>query len=258
MDALTRTWSRLPRGTDDALALWLTLRLGLGLVAAFLVLHGGVPGPCNFELARNGWLTIPPLADQGPAFPLVGVWQRWDACWYSKIATFGYEPQELSVNFWPAFPVAMGILADLMGGAVAFAGLVVSGVAYIAAMIGLRRLVERDVDEPVARWTVLFISVFPTAFFMFAPFTESLFLALAVWTIIGARERRWLLAAIAGALAALTRIQGLFLALPVGWEVLAAAGCWPGARGATSTSHRSGVMSSRPGSSPRSGRCSGS
>src|SRR3954471_13771136 len=117
------------------------MRLGLFLVAAFLVLHRGVPGPCHFELARNGWLTIPPLADEGPAFPLVGVWQRWDACWYTKIATYGYEPAELSVNFWPMFPVFTAIVAIPLAGAVALGGLIVSAVAYVAAMIGLYRLV---------------------------------------------------------------------------------------------------------------------
>jgi hypothetical protein len=59
---------------------------------------------------------------------------------------------------------------------------------------------------------------------MFAPFTEALFLSFAVWTMIAARERRWALAALVGACAALTRIQGMFLALPIGWEALAAAG----------------------------------
>ena len=206
------------------MALFVTMRLALGLVVIYLWWRGGLPGPCHFELARNGWLTIPPLADQGAAFPLVGTWQRWDACWYSKIATFGYEPAELSVNFWPLFPVLTGSVARLVGGSVALAGLIVSGIAYIAAMVGLFRLVARDVDEVVARRTMLLITIFPSAFFLFAPFTESLFLALSVWTIVAARERAWLFAAVLGGLAALTRIQGVFLALPIGWEALMASG----------------------------------
>ena len=152
------------------------MRVALGLVVVYLWWRGGLPGPCHFELARNGWQTIPDLADDGVGFPLVGAWQRWDACWYTKIATFGFEPQELSVNFWPLFPLLTGIVSPLVGGAVALAGLIVSGVAYVGAMVGLYRLVARDLDPAMARRTMVLISIFPSAFFLFAPFTEALFL----------------------------------------------------------------------------------
>jgi hypothetical protein len=211
-------------GLFEAIGLFLILRIALGLVAAYLWLRGGLPGPCHFELARDGWLTIPPLADEGPAFPILGVWQRWDACWYGKIATFGYEPNALSANFWPLFPALTGTVARFVGGSVALGGTIVSAVAYVAAMTGLYRLVGRDFDTITARRVVVLISIFPSAFFLFAPFTEALFLALAVWSLAMARERRWLLAGALGLLAALTRIQGVFLVLPIGWEAMAAAG----------------------------------
>jgi hypothetical protein len=206
----------------DAIGLFFSLRIVFSLFALYLWFSATLPGPCNFELARNGWLTIPPLADQGAAFPLVGVWQHWDACWYTKIATYGYEANENSVNFWPLFPLLTGLAGRLLLGSMALGGLVVASVAYIAAMTGLRRLVTFDFDDRTALTTIVAISIFPTAFFFFAPFTESLFLATAVWAILGARRRWWALAAIAGLLAALTRIQGAFLVLPIGWEVLMA------------------------------------
>ena len=224
MRAFATFRDRLPPGFGDAVALLLTMRIALGAVGLYLWWGADLPGPCHFEVARNGWLTIPPLADQGAEFPLIGMWQRWDACWYSKIAAFGYEPQELSVTFWPLFPVLSGSVARLFGGSVALGGMIVSAVAYVAAMIGVYRLVARDVNDITARRTMVLITIFPSAFFLFAPFTEALFLALAVWTMVAARERRWLLAGVIGLLAALTRIQGLFLALPIGWEALAAAG----------------------------------
>ena len=216
-----RQWLDGPsgRGLADTLALFVSLRVVLGLVVLYVWWAGMTPGPCHFELARNGWATIPPLADQGPAYPLVGVWQRWDACWYTKIATFGYEANENSVNFWPLFPLLTALVSLVLGaGAVALSGLVVAGIAFVAAIEGLRRLVGRDFGPDVANRTILAISFFPTAFFFFAPFTESLFLALSVWAIVGARERRWLLALVAAFLASLTRIQGLFLMLPLAWE----------------------------------------
>ncbi len=206
----------------DAIGLFVSLRIVLSLVALYLWFSATLPGPCHFELARNGWSTIPPLADHGVAFPLVGVWQRWDACWYTKVATYGYEAGENSVNFWPLFPLLTGLVGRLLLGSMALGGLVVASVAYVAAMTGLRRLVAFDFDDRIALSTIVAISIFPTAFFFFAPFTESLFLAAAVWAILAARRRWWALAAVAGLLAALTRIQGVFLVLPIGWEALMA------------------------------------
>ena len=220
----TSLMSRLPPGLGDALSLFLTMRVALGLIVLYVFWQGAMPGPCHFEVARNGWQTIPPLADEGIGFPLVGAWQRWDACWYTKIATFGYEPAEMSVNFWPLFPVLTGSVARVLGGHVALAGLIVSAIAYVAAMVGLYRLVARDVDDVTARRTMVLISIFPSAFFLFAPFTEALFLALAVWSIVAARERRWGWVAVFGLLAALTRIQGVFLVLPIAWEAAVASG----------------------------------
>jgi hypothetical protein len=209
---------RLPDGLGEALWLFVLMRVGLGLLALFVWAHVAIPGPCHFELAQDGWLTIPPLADSGSEFPLIGVWQRWDACWYSKVATFGYELGEDSVNFWPVFPGLMRLVAWPLGGNVALSGLIVSGVAYVAAVAGLYRLVTRDFEREVAQRTVLFITIAPAALFLFAPFTEAPFLAFSVWAILAARERMWVLAAIAGLLAGLTRIQGVFLVLPIAWE----------------------------------------
>jgi hypothetical protein len=206
----------------DAIGLFVSLRLVFGLFALYVWATAQLPGPCHFELARNGWQTVPPLADGGAAFPLVGVWQRWDACWYTKIATYGYETGEHAANFWPLFPLLTGIVGRLLVSSMALGGLLVSAVAYVAAMTGLRRLVSVDVDDDVAASAVIAISIFPTAFFFFAPFTESLFLALSVWSILGARRRLWWLAGLMGLLAALTRIQGLFLVLPLGWEAVQA------------------------------------
>ncbi len=206
----------------DAIGLFVSLRVVFALFALYLWFSNTLPAPCHFEVARDGWSTIPPLADHGAAFPLVGVWQRWDACWYTKIATYGYEANENSVNFWPLFPLLTGLVGRLLLGAMALGGLVVASIAYVVAMTGLRRLVAFDFDDRTALRAIIAISIFPTAFFFFAPFTESLFLATAVWAILGARRRWWVVAAIAGLLAGLTRIQGVFLVLPLGWEALMA------------------------------------
>jgi hypothetical protein len=212
----------LPEGFGEALWLLAVMRVALGLLALFIIARSSVPGSCHYELAFDHWSTSPPLANSWPEFPVVGVWQRWDACWYSKIATFGYEIGEDSPSFWPAMPALMRLVSAPFGGDVALSGLIVSSIAYVVAMAGLYRLVKSDFDETIARHTVLFITIAPAGLFLFAPFTESLFLATTIWALIAARNRSWGLAAVCALAAGLTRTQGILLALPIAWEAFCA------------------------------------
>ena len=206
----------------EAVALFLALRIGLSLLGA-LVATTGVWGPCHFEEALVDWQTMPELLRDGPAFPFAGIWERWDACWYMKIATYGYEPGERSVAFFPLYPAMVRAVGTLTTLPYPVAGLFVSAAGYVAATTGLLRLVASTHGLRVARSTVRYLSLFPAAFFLFAPFTEAVFLAAAVWCLVFARERRWGPALLFGALCGLARAQGLFLALPLAWEAILAA-----------------------------------
>jgi Gpi18-like mannosyltransferase len=55
------------------------------------------------------------------------------------------------------------------------------------------------------------MSVFPPAYSLVAPYSEALFLAVAVWAFVFARERNWRGAGLLALIAGVTRIQGVFL-----------------------------------------------
>jgi hypothetical protein len=162
---------------------------------------------------------LPPLHSSGIGFHMLGVWQRSDACWYELIAAEGYRPGSPSAAFHPFFPVLTHITSYVLADDLTLSGLAVAGGAYIAAMLGLFALVRDDFGEAIARRAVVFISLFPTAFFFFAPFTEALFLALCVWALHMARRGLWWWAALLALLAGITRTQGVLLALPLAWLV---------------------------------------
>lgn len=65
---------------------------------------------------------------------------------------------------------------------------------------------------------MIYLALFPTAFYLSAIYTESLFLACSLACVYYAREHRWWLAGLCGGLASLTRAQGILLLLPVVWE----------------------------------------
>lgn len=191
------------------------MRVALWVVGAYVASERRIPHPCHFEEARAGWSALPVQHEDGLAFKVVGVWERWDACWYAKIATYGYEADG-STAFFPLYPL-LERAVSFVAGDVVVAGMVISFVATILALWGLHRLVSLDFPEEVARRSMLLVGIFPAALFLLAPFTEALFLALSVWCLYAARRDSWPVAAALGLLAAMTRPVGVFLVLPLAW-----------------------------------------
>jgi hypothetical protein len=59
----------------------------------------------------------------------------------------------------------------VMGGDIVLGGLLVSTIAFIAALAVLWRLLNHDVGPEVANSSIQYLVFFPTAFFFLAPFT---------------------------------------------------------------------------------------
>lgn len=205
----------LPDGLAEAIWIVLTLRVALSVFALYVASERSIPQPCHFEEALNGWSAMPLQYKDGLAFKLVGVWERWDACWYAKTATYGYQADG-STAFFPLLSMLERGVA-LFGPHVVVAGMVVNLVATTLALWGLYRIALRDTDDVVARRSMLLLGIFPAAFFLLAPFTEALFLALGTWTIDRAQTRGWTGAAAIALLAGLSRPVGVLLALPLAW-----------------------------------------
>jgi Gpi18-like mannosyltransferase len=87
----------------------------------------------------------------------------------------------------------------------------VSLLSYVGASALLYRLVALDFPERVAARTVLYLSIFPTAYFLHAAYSEALFIMLVLGSFYAARCERWALAGTLGAFATLTRITGFGL-----------------------------------------------
>jgi hypothetical protein len=152
--------------------------------------------------------------------PLLAVWGRWDAVHYLDISQHGYYGTDMA--FFPLYP-ALIHLAGLFIGNDLIAGLLISNVAFFFGLLFFYKLVEHQYTRAVAHRAVFYISIFPTAVFFSAVYTESLFFALTVASFYYIREHKWLTAGIVGALAALTRVEGVFLLVPYAIEVFSAA-----------------------------------
>jgi len=208
----------LPRDLLLVLGLFLTYRLlysGLAWLAADA--HIAFP---QWAL-RHPTYQIRPLVvpDWSPLWEhLLDAWYRWDTGWYLKIAALGYDAADGSVGFQPLYPLLTRLVQPLVGGNYLLGGLLVSNLACLGAFgLFLSAAREELHDAPLARLALLLWAAFPAAFFLYAGYAESLYLVCALAAWLFARRERWGWAALAGALAALARVQGMLLCIPLGW-----------------------------------------
>lgn len=152
---------------------------------------------------------------------LLAVWERWDAVYFSRIVSAGYSAIDGTTTFHPLFPW-LAKPAALLGVPPVLALLLISSATTLALYMAFERLASLDHDWTKARVATLLFIFWPASFVLHLPYTESLWLMFAVLCFLYARRGRWWLAGVAGALATLTRQQGLFLVLPLALELLAA------------------------------------
>jgi len=145
----------------------------------------------------------------------VDLWRRWDTTHYVRIADAGYPGRDeeggpLMSAFLPLYPLAIRVLA-LATGSFVVAALLVSAGATLVASACLFEIVARDADPGTARRAVAWLNLYPTSFFLVAGYTEALFLALVLASLLAARDDRFGVAAIAAACAGAARITGVAL-----------------------------------------------
>ena len=145
---------------------------------------------------------------------LLEIWKRWDTRHYLTIAEFGYGNPESGdknlIAFFPLYPYITRLFALVLQNYM-LSALVVSNLAYAVAAYFLYELVKLDYAKEDSYRAVVYLSVFPTAYFLHAGYTESLFLAVSIGSFYFARRQNWAVAGVLGMLAAATRITGIIL-----------------------------------------------
>jgi hypothetical protein len=195
------------------------LRALTGVWAAFVA-------PLHPQTEREQVIAAwPPSAPLGTWLErlLLAPWERRDTIYYINIVARGYRADNGTAQFHPLLAWLATPLTYL-GASPLLALLLVSSLASALLLVVFARLARLDLDADDARTSTLLLACSPLAFVLFAPYTEGLFLLWATLCLYWARVGRWWLAGLAGTLATLTRQQGVFLAVPLAWELWEAAG----------------------------------
>jgi hypothetical protein len=144
------------------------------------------------------------------------MFNRWDAPHYLDIAQNWYVNTGDAANFivfFPLYPILIRLITINFDYA-NISALIIANTCSLIAFYYLYKLAKLEFNSNVAVKTMLFLSIFPTAYFLSAPYTEGLFFALVIASIYYARVSRWELAGPLSLFAALSRLAGLLL-LPV-------------------------------------------
>ncbi|HEY2507239.1 MAG TPA: mannosyltransferase family protein [Streptosporangiaceae bacterium] len=193
-------------------AVYLVVRIGLWALAAAAWALTNEPGSITpnrtTQVLTNGWHNA--FTD----------WNKWDSLWFLQIAQHGYSNQNASAAFFPGYPLLIRAVGYLSFGHLLVAAYIVSNAALLAALCVLYRLTDRELGAEAARRAVLYLAIFPTAFFLFDTYSEALFLLCVLASLSLARSRHWLWAGLAGAGATLTRSIGIVLILALAVEAL--------------------------------------
>ena len=200
--------------TLGAVAFAFVLSRALIFAVWFGVLQYPTP---SAETEPNWW--EPKLVLTAPGFgdALAGLVRSYDASWYATIAEHGYDagPFDASAQHnWAFFPLhpLLWRAASAVTGEFALTGIALANLLFFAALVVVHRLtLALEFDAPIADRAVLALALFPVSYFFALPWTESLFLLLSASCFLVALRERWWSAGLLAALAALTRISGLFL-----------------------------------------------
>jgi hypothetical protein len=157
------------------------------------------------------------LFTSGSAAQRLDHWHFWDGGFYMLIAQHGYGPGVprgvALAGFFPLYPLLMHLIAPTATHyAVEIPALVVSNLALLGALVAVGLLAAREHrDGRAALLPMLLLAASPLGVFLSGMYSDGLFLALAAWALLAARRGTWTWAAVAAALATVTRPYGLAL-----------------------------------------------
>ncbi len=149
---------------------------------------------------------------------LVSLLCRWDCGWYLNLAESGYsanmspdQPGATTLAFFPVFPMLMQAVHRLTGVGLMAAGVIVSNVAFVGALVYVYRYaIVLGGSTRAALLAVAILCFAPQSFVFSAVYTESLFMVLLAAAMYHLRMGQFFLAGVLAAILSAVRANGVF------------------------------------------------
>jgi Mannosyltransferase (PIG-V) len=166
--------------------------------------------------------------------PFMNQQVSFDSEYYLSIATVGYADSKVSTGeihgktvplnyaFMPLYPYVIKMVALPLKilhltpiATSTLAGVIVSTLGTLAAMVALYDLAREELGEEGGIRTAFYLLVFPAGFFLAMVYTEGLFVGLTFSALVFMMRKRWLLAILLSVFATWTRAVGVALVIPL-------------------------------------------
>ncbi len=109
-----------------------------------------------------------------------------------------------TIAFFPLFPLSIRWLSDVTGLSLLAAGITITTVTGLTAMVGVWALVRHYADQASADRATLLVALFPGSFVLSMVYSEGFALTFLAFGLLALLQKRWLLAGLLGLLASFT------------------------------------------------------
>jgi hypothetical protein len=134
----------------------------------------------------------------------------WDGQWFLAAARSGWpaavptgqgHAAQTTLAFFPLFPLSIRGVAAVTGLSLLGAGILVSAVTGLTAIVAVWALVRAYAGPDAADRSAVLVAFFPASFVFSLVYSEGMLITLVAFGLLALLRRRWLLAGLAGALA---------------------------------------------------------
>lgn len=159
-------------------------------------------------------------ADHASSAPILRSLTGSDGPWYVGIAANGYHIDTLKgpfhdYVFFPVFPLAIRLASVLTFGNLAVAAVLVANVAFAGGLVVFERISRPLLGRSGALTAAASLTFAPGAVAFAMAYSDSLFLLISLAAVIAAERRAYLVMSLLFGLAALTRLPGIVLIVPL-------------------------------------------